>query len=879
MVASHLTPFIGRQRELAEITALLADPACRLLTLVGPGGIGKTRLAIEVVNPSLNPSPSHGEGLESHFANGGHFVPLQPVADAALLPIAIANAIGIQFFGADEPRVQLLGYLQNRQMLLILDNFEHLLDGVDFVVEMLAAPGVRLLVTSRAALNIQAEWRYAVGGLSVPESKPLAQGERGWGEGLEHYDAVRLFTERARRLRHDFSPDDHHADLIRICQLTEGMPLALELAAGWLKALSCAQIADEIQRGLDFLAADARDVPERHRSMTAAFAQSWNLLTGDEQKIFRRMSVFRGGFTREAAEKVTGATLQILASLADKSFLRIDAAGRYDVHELLRQYGEAKLDAAGEVEAIHDAHSAYYLDFLAQRDADVKGRRQVAALDEIEADFENIRAAWYRAVANRADTAIGRALEALTWYCNWRNRFFEHEELYTHAHEQFAPLSGEKPLLIWAQLMVRRAANLASYDRSDDTLFRSFYEISLGVISLYDDPFETAFTAFRWGNFLASTLEDDALSYLEQALEIFQTLEDEFYISECWFWIAWRCRDLNQMAEFFHYMQRCAELKLRIGDKSDAAWAIFHLSISHYQTGNFAASDKHCHHAQGLFREVGNYLGISATIRLVGLRTYWKGDLNEALDFIKQASSYTINLKSHNVDFSADLAHINCILREDYAESLEQAKNIPKTLSRFVDLLEMMALCGLEQYEQAQYLLVSVFVRKGEQFNSHNITSYLTIAAIIFANQGEQEHAVEVFGLIFSQPVEWIGWVKRWGLVTRLLDRLQADLGDQVYAAAWGRGQNLNLETTFAEIVAEFGVGQDAPDQKRLDSLTPREREVLRLVAAGLSNRQIARDLILSLGTVKAYIHTIYSKIGVESRTQAVARARELRLL
>jgi predicted ATPase len=601
MVASHLTPFIGRQRELAEIAALLADPACRLLTLAGPGGIGKTRLALEAANPTLNPSPLHGEGLEKRFPHGVHFVPLQPVADAALLPIAIANAIGIQFFGADEPRVQLLDYLQNRQMLLILDNFEHLLDAVDFVVEMLAAPGVRLLVTSRAALNVQAEWRYAIGGLEIPpihpqpptaspngisfghplhgekELKPLALRPtevpvgRERGEGLEHYDAARLFSERARRLRHDFSPDDHRADLIRICQLTGGMPLALELAAGWLKALSCAQIADEIQRGLDFLAADARDVPERHRSMVAAFAQSWNLLTEDEQAVFRRMSVFRGGFSREAAEKVTGATLHTLASLADKSFVRVDAEGRYDVHELMRQYGEAKLDAAGEVEATRDAHSAYYLDFLAQREADVKGRRQIAALDEIEADFENIRAAWYHGIEKRNDKGIGYAVETLTLYCDRRSRFFEHEELYTHAHERFAPAPGEKPLLVWAQLMARRAANLAPYDRSNDSLFKSFYEISLDVISLYDNPFETAFIAFRWGNFLASTLEDDALSYLEQALEIFQTLEDEFYISECWFWIAWRCRDLNQMAEFFHYMQRCAELKLRIGDKSGAA--------------------------------------------------------------------------------------------------------------------------------------------------------------------------------------------------------------------------------------------------------------------------------------------------------------------
>jgi predicted ATPase len=285
-----------------------------------------------------------------------------------------------------------------------LDEFEHLLSGVALITDILqAAPDVKILVTSREALNLNEEWPRQIGGLRYPTGQPM--------EEIEDYSAVQLFAERAYRFRATFSLSDELDGVVRICQLVQGMPLGIELAAAWLKTLPCTRIADEIQASLDFLASPLRNVPDRHRSMRAVFDHSWKLLTGEEQAVFRRLAVFRGGFEHEAAQQVAAASLFVLTALVDKSLLQWTAGGRYDIHELLRQYAEQQLEAAGETEMARAAHSAYYMDFLAQRDADVKGRRQIDALHEIKTDFENIRVAWQWSQDHREYDAISQGCE------------------------------------------------------------------------------------------------------------------------------------------------------------------------------------------------------------------------------------------------------------------------------------------------------------------------------------------------------------------------------------------------------------------------------------------------------------------------------------
>jgi transcriptional regulator with XRE-family HTH domain len=260
------TPLIGREAELAELARLLRDPQCRLLTLVGAGGIGKTRLAIEVAGRH-----------QDRFPDGACFVSLASLNSSAFLVPAIADALGYVFQRQMEPRTQLLNYLSVKQSLLVLDNVEHLLEGVDLFAEMLErAPGVKLLATSRERLNLQGEWVFEIQGLPVP---PTDQAGR-----AEEYSAAALFVQSARRVQAGFELGaEERPPVVRICQMVEGMPLGIELAAAWVSVLTCREIAHEIERGMDFLATTMRDVPERQRSLRAAFDHSWSLLSADSR--------------------------------------------------------------------------------------------------------------------------------------------------------------------------------------------------------------------------------------------------------------------------------------------------------------------------------------------------------------------------------------------------------------------------------------------------------------------------------------------------------------------------------------------------------------------------------------------------------------------
>jgi predicted ATPase/DNA-binding SARP family transcriptional activator len=385
---AQATTFVGRDAEIADLLAQLDKPDCRLLTLVGPGGIGKTRLAMAVAERQLG-----------RFPDGVFFVDMVPLITPEEIPPTIASAIGCEFSPtADSLEQQLADYLRPQEMLLVLDGFERLLASGAALVDLIlsAAPGVKILATSREAFNLGWEWRYDVEGLIFPDSPATP--------GAESYDAIRLFAERARQARHDFSLADNLSGVVSISQLVEGMPLGIELAAAWLRVMSC----DAIRTKLIDLETLRRDMPERHRSLRGLFEHAWGQLSMRERDLLMKLTIFRGGFTWDAAETVADALPPVLAALVNKSLLRADHfTGRYTCHRLIHQFAAEKLaEHPEEVEQAHTRQCAYFADFLDHHTPQLQSPDAPPAMDRIEAEIDNIREAWNWAITHGDLVAI-----------------------------------------------------------------------------------------------------------------------------------------------------------------------------------------------------------------------------------------------------------------------------------------------------------------------------------------------------------------------------------------------------------------------------------------------------------------------------------------
>lgn len=446
------TPFVGRHAEIQQLITQLVDPDRRLITLIGVGGIGKTRLALETAGRLREQA--------TPFRDGICYCPLISLTDPEQIIVAIAQACGVPLQPTIDPVQQVAAYLQLRRLLLILDNFEHLLNGVAVVADLLAkAPTVTFLVTSRVALNLRAESRLLLTGLTHPTATiALDETASAWA-ALAPYSAVTLFVQAAQRAQPDFQVTAANvAEITRICQLVSGAPLALEMAAAWVRLYDCRTIAQRIATGLELLVATTHDTPERHRSMAVVLEQTWQLLHGSEQRLLAQLSVFAGGFPAPAVQAVTGAGPLALAQLLDKALL-YRSENRFDLHPLMHRFAQeqlARLDRNEHlVAATRTRHGVFFLTLLEEQRAAILGQAPQQAQATLAAEFANIQAAWQWATEVGAAERLAPCLTVIMHYFELAGLYETGAAIFTKTIQHFTGVDAQSAAVKSAQSMIQ----------------------------------------------------------------------------------------------------------------------------------------------------------------------------------------------------------------------------------------------------------------------------------------------------------------------------------------------------------------------------------------------------------------------------------------
>jgi predicted ATPase/DNA-binding NarL/FixJ family response regulator len=796
---SQLTPFVGRQDALTHLLDLIANPDCRLLSLVGPGGIGKTQLAIHTAAKVLELSTTDV-----------FFVPLQPLASSDLIISAVVEALGLSLTLGSEPKEQLIKYLNNKSTLLVLDNFEHLLNGTPLISELLAQiPTTKLLITSRERLNLREEWIFEVNGLSFPTESASTN--------TEDYSAVQLFVQNARRINPGFSFAEEADAINRICRLLEGTPLALELASSWVHVLSCSEIAEEIEYGLDILETKTRDTPARHRNMRAVFDHSWNLLPSSHQDVFKRLAVFRGGFTRDAAAKIANASLPILAALVEKSWLRHHPAGRYYIHELLRQYGEEQLFILGDLDTARDAHSAYYADFLQQRWRPLRTHQQVVTLNQIESEFENVRTAWHHMVEKYRATELSSSIYSIWLYCDLRCRFHEAIMLFEQAEDALCPAGGlpEVDRLI-GQLQTQRGWFYVTNNKLEAG--RDLVDQGLAALHRVGTLEDIAMGYFSHCNLAAFRGDPPALRWnSEQIIEIARRTQDHIMLAMAMFSLA-------NAAAMGHQADEARRLTQQAYDLAEHSGNVWLRSMT---SGLLA----------GTAFEAGNY-------------TEAKRLMNQSLELADTLGQFA----------TIGAIHISLAAFCLYTDDLRQA--------------------AIHYHDGFKTLAFRVGV-------THHVLHALISISERWIAKVDKERAVQILTLVLYHPDCFHVHREE---AKRQIGQLKLQMSRRSFEDAEHSGRLLEINQLVQDLMAELlqtlmaGLDKTAdavsqPEQHlMIDPLTKREQEILRLLADGLSNHEIAKELVISVGTVKAHTSSIYSKLHASNRLQAVTIANKLAL-
>ena len=610
------TQFVGRQQEISEIVDRLSEVETRLITILAPGGMGKTRLSQEVARTQIG-----------HYLDGVFFVPLAPISDADDIVTTVADTIGFAFHGEDSPSQQLVRFLRDRSMLLVMDNFEHLLEGATLILDIVqSAPKIKILVTSREKLNVRGELVFTLRGLEFPTWETP--------EDALEYDAVKLFMQSAHRISTEFELRAEDLDyLARICRLTAGMPLAIELAAGWVDVLSMEQIASEVQSGIDILETEMRDMPERHRSIRVTFERTWTRLDSADRDVFMKLSVFRGGFTLSAAEAVAGANVRSMRRLMQKSLIQSDSNDRYTTHELLRQFGAGKLEETDASESVRSNHAFYFAEFMEARKSDFKGSRQVEGMALVDSEFENVRLAWIYIVNHQHWDQFPMFLTSLWFYCDIRSRSQDVLSLFEFA---IVTLKSEEAIsevelalgriLAWTGWFYN---DLGFYDKARDVC-----QMAISMLEPLDGLEEDLFMAFHSLTMFEAWVKDmvAAQNMCEESLRLARVMTDRY----------WEARGIVFKAVVLHHTDSIAY------DLAEEAYAIFEnlgsslelwlvlriQSVILLQNGNFQRAKEKLIRSEQFNLLLQSAYHSADTKRLLGIISIEQGDYSEAKRYL-----------------------------------------------------------------------------------------------------------------------------------------------------------------------------------------------------------------------------------------------------
>ncbi len=682
-----------------------------MLTLHGMGGIGKSRTSLEVGHHQLrqtrgilSPSSSSGQARverSSLFIDGIFFIALDALTSADMIPSAIAEALDVDMQGLDDVLTQVKTFIGKKKLLLILDNFEHLMEGATLASDLLAAcPELKIMVTSREVLKLEEEWVKDLEGLQYPPSTTMTLKE------AQHFEAVKLFSQRAKKAVLEFSAnEDNIATIVEICQLVEGAPLALELAATWVRVMTLSEIAKEIRSNLSFLENQNRNKNERHQSIRAVFEHSWKLLTPKEQDVFRKLSVFVGSFNRQAASEVAGATLPILVSLVNKSLLRVMQNGRYSRHFLIYEFSQEKLkELPDEFVQTRQHHATYYCNFLSSNSEAILGAEQKTVLEQLDFEIDNIYRAWPQFFESKDSEQLRQTINTLCEYLSVKGRSKEGISLFISTLERIENTNHEDILVLG--ILNKCIAKLYN-DTGNLIKAQHFAEQSLNILQDSNFLHEKAWALRILGVVYKGQGQFvQAKECLDKELAIYQKENNLLYLAATMNNLGVLYTTVGQYDEAEVCILESIRIDRQINNLSGVVTDLASLGHLYLLTHRANDAENVVRESLNLANEVGDVWATSFLFNGLGIALYQKGKVDESKKWFHKALKHAegANESGRLIEIFTSLAMLKVDTRDftHVERYLIRSLTLAKTLNMKSDMLFTLVEAGKFLITQGQ---------------------------------------------------------------------------------------------------------------------------------------------------------------------------------